>query len=188
MIEARDPVKEYPGNVRALDGLSFAVEKGVIFGLLGPNGAGKSTALCGTQRRLDIAMELIHRPPAPWPRSPGARRPATGGAHRRQQLRRAARDAAFTGVYAAGIVAGMDSGRVPVQPGSLGALCFAPSIGQRCGATCVGKLGAVGAAGSGVRVTCHAGLSGVSAIVVEVWRGDATSRFDVTAWRTGSTF
>jgi ABC-2 type transport system ATP-binding protein len=29
--------------VRALDGLSFSVEEGTVFGLLGPNGAGKST-------------------------------------------------------------------------------------------------------------------------------------------------
>jgi hypothetical protein len=44
-IEVRDLVKIYPGDVRALDGLSFAVEPGTIFGLLGPNGAGKSTTV-----------------------------------------------------------------------------------------------------------------------------------------------
>jgi ABC-2 type transport system ATP-binding protein len=44
-IEATALVKEYPGGVRALDGLSFAVEEGTVFGLLGPNGAGKSTAV-----------------------------------------------------------------------------------------------------------------------------------------------
>jgi ABC-2 type transport system ATP-binding protein len=44
-IEARDLVKTYPKGVRALDGLSFDVEQGTVFGLLGPNGAGKSTTV-----------------------------------------------------------------------------------------------------------------------------------------------
>src|SRR5262249_33481367 len=44
-IEASNLRKTYNGGVRALDGLSFAVEAGTIFGLLGPNGAGKSTTI-----------------------------------------------------------------------------------------------------------------------------------------------
>src|SRR5262250_382754 len=44
-IEAHDLVKTYPKGVKALDGLSFAVPGGMVFGLLGPNGAGKSTTV-----------------------------------------------------------------------------------------------------------------------------------------------
>jgi ABC-2 type transport system ATP-binding protein len=44
-IEAQALVKTYPPNVRALDGLTFLVPAGSIFGLLGPNGAGKSTTV-----------------------------------------------------------------------------------------------------------------------------------------------
>jgi len=43
-IEASDVVKIF-GDVHALDGLSFVVKHGEIFGLIGPNGAGKTTAL-----------------------------------------------------------------------------------------------------------------------------------------------
>ena len=44
-IEAADLVKTYPKGIRALDGLSFSVAAGSVFGLLGPNGAGKSTTV-----------------------------------------------------------------------------------------------------------------------------------------------
>ncbi len=44
VIDVRNLVKEYAGN-RAVDGLSFSVEQGEVYGLLGENGAGKSTTI-----------------------------------------------------------------------------------------------------------------------------------------------
>jgi ABC-2 type transport system ATP-binding protein len=43
-IEVDGLVKHF-GEVRALDGVSFGVPAGTVFGLLGPNGAGKTTAV-----------------------------------------------------------------------------------------------------------------------------------------------
>ncbi|MBS0505106.1 MAG: ABC transporter ATP-binding protein [Proteobacteria bacterium] len=44
-ISIRDLAKTYSGGKRALDGVTFDVPRGQIFGLLGPNGAGKSTLI-----------------------------------------------------------------------------------------------------------------------------------------------
>ncbi len=69
-IEARDLVKTYSKDVRALDGLSFAVEQGTVFGLVGPNGAGKSTTvkILTTLSRPDAGdatvagLDVVRRP------------------------------------------------------------------------------------------------------------------------------
>ena len=49
VIEVENLVKDY-GDLRAVNGISFEVNEGEIFGFLGPNGAGKTTTiktLCG---------------------------------------------------------------------------------------------------------------------------------------------
>ena len=43
-VEVKELRKEYDGHV-AVDGLSFSIETGKIYGFLGPNGAGKSTTM-----------------------------------------------------------------------------------------------------------------------------------------------
>ena len=52
-IEVRDLRRTY-GDVIAVDGISFEVKEGEIFGLVGPNGAGKTTAV--------ECMEGLRRP------------------------------------------------------------------------------------------------------------------------------
>jgi ABC-2 type transport system ATP-binding protein len=54
IVKVRDLRKSYGDNV-AVDGISFEVKKGEIFGILGPNGAGKTTTLemIETLREID---------------------------------------------------------------------------------------------------------------------------------------
>lgn len=44
VLQVNNLVKKY-GDNRGVDGISFSVKKGEIFGLIGPNGAGKSTTI-----------------------------------------------------------------------------------------------------------------------------------------------
>src|SRR5256885_5780694 len=45
VLELRDVSVEYPGGIRAIDGIHLRVFPHDLLGLLGPNGAGKSTLL-----------------------------------------------------------------------------------------------------------------------------------------------
>ena len=40
-----DGLSKHYGDLKAVDGISFSVERGEVFGILGPNGAGKTTTL-----------------------------------------------------------------------------------------------------------------------------------------------
>lgn len=44
MLQVQNIIKSYAQH-RAVDGISFSIEKGVFYGLLGPNGAGKTTTI-----------------------------------------------------------------------------------------------------------------------------------------------
>ena len=66
IIEVRDLVKRY-GELTALDGVSFTVEEGEIFGILGPNGAGKTTAVecvAGLRRPDSGSLRVLGLDPA----------------------------------------------------------------------------------------------------------------------------
>lgn len=61
IIEVKDLKKRY-GNKQAVDGVSFEIKKGEIFGILGPNGAGKTTTLemMETLRPIDSGSVKIN--------------------------------------------------------------------------------------------------------------------------------
>lgn len=60
ILKVQDLTKNYGDNV-AVDGISFDVRQGEIFGILGPNGAGKTTTLemIETLRPIDGGTALI---------------------------------------------------------------------------------------------------------------------------------
>jgi ABC-2 type transport system ATP-binding protein len=59
------------GDVQALDGISFDVQPGSVFGFLGANGAGKTTTMriaLGLLRADEGSVSWLNRPVASWPR------------------------------------------------------------------------------------------------------------------------
>ena len=61
IIEVNNLTKSYQGK-KAVDGISFSVDKGETFGILGPNGAGKTTTLemIETLRPIDSGSAKIN--------------------------------------------------------------------------------------------------------------------------------
>ncbi|WP_428965078.1 ABC transporter ATP-binding protein [Micromonospora fluostatini] len=62
VVEVHDLVKRYPrAGTNAVDGLSFTVAPGEVFGLFGPNGAGKSTTvgILTTRLRATAGRALV---------------------------------------------------------------------------------------------------------------------------------
>ena len=61
VLELRDVVKDYPGDVQALRGVSLTVEEGELCAIIGPSGSGKSTLLyiMGTLERASTGVVRI---------------------------------------------------------------------------------------------------------------------------------
>jgi ABC-2 type transport system ATP-binding protein len=60
-LEVKD-LKKFYGDLKAVDGISFSVNQGEVFGLLGPNGAGKTTTieiLEGLRRRDSGVVKVL---------------------------------------------------------------------------------------------------------------------------------
>ncbi len=67
-VAVQDLVKSYRDGYRAVDGVSFVVERGQVVGLLGPNGAGKTTTLrvlMGLMRPTSGSVRVFGEPVLP---------------------------------------------------------------------------------------------------------------------------
>jgi putative ABC transport system ATP-binding protein len=61
VLELRDVVKRYPGDVQALRGVSLSIDAGELCAIVGPSGSGKSTLLyiIGTLERASSGLVRI---------------------------------------------------------------------------------------------------------------------------------
>ena len=132
----------YPGAIKAVDGVSFAVEAGICFGLLGPNGAGKTTTV-----EIMEGITPADRRRGAVPRRAAsarafARKPASSS--RRPRCRTSSRCASactlFRSLYARGarldeIDAALRAGEAAGsrQPQALRRTAAAPDAGHRAG-------------------------------------------------------
>jgi branched-chain amino acid transport system ATP-binding protein len=59
LFEAKDVAVQF-GGIKAVDGVSFTVEKGKVFTIIGPNGAGKTTLFNLISRIYDPSQGSLH--------------------------------------------------------------------------------------------------------------------------------
>ena len=83
VIEVTNLTKRY-GDRAAVDGVSFSVEEGEIFGILGPNGAGKTTtveSIAGLRTPDSGTIRVLGLDPGTGPRAPA--QPSSASSSRR---------------------------------------------------------------------------------------------------------
>jgi ABC-2 type transport system ATP-binding protein len=88
MLELTDLTKRF-GDVQALDGVSFKVGRGQVFGFLGANGAGKTTTMrivIGLLKADSGSVTWDGRPASPWPRRTWGYMPEERGLYQRMPV------------------------------------------------------------------------------------------------------
>ena len=69
-VFAKNLSKTFTGGNKAVDGISFSLDQGEVFGFLGPNGAGKTTTiklLCGMLAPSDGCCRVFDLDPSEYP-------------------------------------------------------------------------------------------------------------------------